>query len=286
MELAEVKIMLLTVRGTFVTVPVPQAATVPSLRTPRPKLFPAAMATMLVKLGGTFVAGVEPQATTVPSVFKASANELLAAMATTLLSPGGGNNIELSDGMANTQVTSGQSTLVHIGNYGGFIPNSGTASFIGLDVQPTISTTGSYSGNVTALDIRLDSADERGFRVWRTNVPIRFEAQGATDHFKSNNPADSAFSNRRRQLSFDKIAQADYAQRTAENMGTRFLRAELFPEAKGPLDQVPKVGSRVVITGELAWDGDGHLEIHPRRPSDVKLINGEFLDSDDDIIIE
>ncbi len=158
--------------------------------------------------------------------------------------------------------------------------------FRGIVRGTVVSSSRAASGNVTALDIRLDSADERGFRVWRTNVPIRFQAQAATDHFKSNNPADSAFNTRRRQLSLDKIAQADYAQRTAENFGTRYLRAELFPEAKGPLDQVPKVGSRVVVTGELAWDGDGHLEIHPRRPSDVKLINGEFLDSDDDIIIE
>src|SRR5882724_13252549 len=82
--------MLLTVAGTFVGVPEPQAATVPSLRTPNPKVAPAAIATTLDKLAGTFVPTVEPQATTVPSDFRASENELLAARATTLLRPGGG----------------------------------------------------------------------------------------------------------------------------------------------------------------------------------------------------
>jgi hypothetical protein len=158
--------------------------------------------------------------------------------------------------------------------------------FNGIVRGTVIASSRAASGNVTALDIKLDSADIRGFRVWRVSVPIQFSPQTATDHFKSNNPSDSAFIYRKRQLDFDKIAGGDYAQRDPSVMGIRYLRAELFPAAKGALDQVPKVGSRVVVSGVLAWDGDGHLEIHPMRPSDVKLINGEFLDSDDDLIIE
>lgn len=158
--------------------------------------------------------------------------------------------------------------------------------FRGIVRGTVIASSRAASGNVTALDIRLDSADKRGFRVWRTTVPIQFVSQAGMDHFKSNNPIDSAFIMRKRQLDLDRIARGDYAQRDPEVLGIRYLRAELFPQSKGALDEVPKVGSRVSIAGVLAWDGDGHLEIHPSRPSDIKLINGEFLDSDDDLIIE
>jgi hypothetical protein len=57
---------------------------------------------------------------------------------------------------------------------------------------------------------------------------------------------------------------------------------ELFPRAKGPLDRIPQSGSRVEITGDVMWDGDGHVEVHPRRPSDVRVIIGQFLDTDDE----
>ena len=84
----------------------------------------------------------------------------------------------------------------------------------------------------------------------------------------------------------ERIRRGDYAYRSPNDLGYRYIRAELFPPSKGELEKIPSVGSRVEIVGELAWDGDGHMEIHPRRPSDIRVITGDFLNTDDPIEIE
>lgn len=139
------------------------------------------------------------------------------------------------------------------------------------------------TGNVTALDIRLDSSDLRGFRVWRNSMLLDTNARVA---FQSNTSGDTSLLTTKEKLILDRIKRGDYSYRSKEELGERYLRAELFPEAKGDLDKVPRTGSRVEVSGFLWWDGDGHLEIHPRRPSDVRLISGEFLDTDDAPILE
>ncbi|MEO5929539.1 MAG: hypothetical protein ABIR47_06380 [Candidatus Kapaibacterium sp.] len=141
------------------------------------------------------------------------------------------------------------------------------------------------SGNVTALDIRLDSADRYGFQVWRTSLLL--DQKLATNYLVGNNPGDTSFLNTKQKVVLDRIKRGDYSYRLPDMFGTRYLRAELFPESKGDsLDMVPRVGSRVEVAGELWWDGDGHLELHPRRPSDIVLKTGQFLDAADDFILE
>jgi hypothetical protein len=101
-----------------------------------------------------------------------------------------------------------------------------------------------------------------------------------------NNANDPSFLNKKEKVILDRVKRGDYAYRSKSDLGIRYLRSELFPESKGDLDKVPRIGSRVQITGELWWDGDGHLEIHPRRPSDIVLQSGAFLDVEDDFILE
>lgn len=143
-----------------------------------------------------------------------------------------------------------------------------------------IASSRAASGNVTALDIQLDSANPRAMQVWRTSFLLDREKQ------RGNNPADSTLLERSERVVLDRIVRGDYAYRQPDELGIRYLRVELFPEAKGDLDKVPRVGSEVEIVGEFWWDGDGHLELHPRRPSDVRLKKGEFLQSDDELILE
>jgi hypothetical protein len=139
------------------------------------------------------------------------------------------------------------------------------------------------SGNVTALDIQIDSGDLRGFRVWRTSIIL--DSGRSRAYLESNSAPDSA--SRKEELeTIDRIRKGDYSYRSRDDLGHRFIRAELFPRSKGPLDSIPRVGSRIEIVGELAWDGDGHLEIHPRRPTDIRVITGDFLNSDDPSQIE
>ncbi len=141
------------------------------------------------------------------------------------------------------------------------------------------------TGNITAIDIRIDSADQRGFRVWRTALLL--DSTRAMKYLLTRKRTGAGeTSPTLQQIVDERIKQGEYAFRPKDGLGVRYLRSELFPEAKGPLDQIPKVGSRVEIAGNLMWDGDGHLEIHPRRPQDVRLIQGEFLDSDDEASLE
>jgi hypothetical protein len=52
--------------------------------------------------------------------------------------------------------------------------------------------------------------------------------------------------------------------------GTRFIRIEVFPTVRIAKHELPSRGLAVQICGQLMWDGDGWLEIHPRTLSDVR----------------
>jgi len=156
--------------------------------------------------------------------------------------------------------------------------------FFGRVRGTVISTSRAASGNVTAVDIKIDSQDVYGFRVWRTALLL--DPKLALSYIVGNNTSDPSFLSKKEKVVLDRIKRGDYAYRGNDDPGACHLRAELFPEAKGDLDKVPKIGSRIQLTGELWWDGDGHLEIHPRRPSDIIIQSGEFLDVEDDFILE
>lgn len=135
------------------------------------------------------------------------------------------------------------------------------------------------SGNVTALDIRIDSGDHRGFRVSRTAAVIKPGVQFGLDV-----PAE-VVAVVRDTVALARIRAGDYAFRPNNDLGVKYLRVEVFPQAKGPKELIPAVGSRVTIRGDVRWDGDGHIEVHPRKPNDIQPVRGEaiFLDSDDPI---
>jgi hypothetical protein len=151
--------------------------------------------------------------------------------------------------------------------------------FRGIVRGTIVNSSRASSGNVTALDIRIDSADRRGFRVFRTSSLTNTAGSRAVlaDSSKTATTSDPVTA---------RIARGDYAFRAANDLGVRYLRVELFPIAKGPLDLIPKAGSQIEITGEIAWDGDGHIELHPRTVSDIKVRRGEILDSDDPPAVE
>jgi hypothetical protein len=154
--------------------------------------------------------------------------------------------------------------------------------FRGIVQGTIVHSSRASSGNVTALDIQLDSAP-RSFRVWRTQMLL--DSTRALTYMMSNGDT-SRPSLKQEQIIIDRIKRGDYAYRDRADRGDRFIRVELFPWAKGPLNQIPTVGSRVAISGEIMWDGDGHVELHPQRPADVKVITGEFLYSDDERSLE
>ncbi len=156
--------------------------------------------------------------------------------------------------------------------------------FRGVIRGTVVASSRAASGNVSALDIRLDSANPRSMQVWRNAVLL--DSALALRYQLGNNANDSTLLNHRERIVLDRIKRGDYAYRMPHELGVRYLRVELFPEAKGDLDKVPRVGSEVEIVGEFWWDGDGHLELHPRKPSDVRLTKGGFLQSDDERILE
>lgn len=137
------------------------------------------------------------------------------------------------------------------------------------------------SGNVTALDVKIDSADRRGFRVTRLLSPIN--PAMATIHQESSTPPPPGADIIRDTVALGRVRRGDYAFRPPDELGVRYLRVEVFPQAKGPLELIPKLGSKVVIQGDVRWDGDGHVELHPRRVGNVVVVTGEFLDSDDPV---
>lgn len=57
--------------------------------------------------------------------------------------------------------------------------------------------------------------------------------------------------------------------------GDRFLRAEIYL-GWVPLDRAQRnvVGKTIQVSGPLVWDGDGHLEIHPRDRDNFILFSG------------
>ena len=142
------------------------------------------------------------------------------------------------------------------------------------------------SGNVTALDIRIDSADHRGFRVTRTGGIVNPGLASRQLETSSLPNVDTAVV--RDTAALARIRRGDYAIRPPDDLGVRYLRVEVFPQAKGPLELIPKVGSRVVISGDVRWDGDGHVEVHPRHVNNIRVVpgRGEFLNSDDPVGVE
>ena len=50
-----------------------------------------------------------------------------------------------------------------------------------------------------------------------------------------------------------------------------FIRAEVFPLVRIGTQLPRKEGSEVCISGELMWDADGFLEIHPKRSGQILL---------------
>ncbi|MBC8144194.1 MAG: hypothetical protein H7X80_01345 [bacterium] len=143
-----------------------------------------------------------------------------------------------------------------------------------------IASSRASSGNVTALDIKVDSADTRGFRVTRTGTFIKPTAvlDLAVPPEVAAAVTDTAALNR--------IRLGDYAFRSKSDLGTRYLRIEVFPQAKGERELIPKVGSLVTIRGDVRWDGDGHVEVHPRTQKDIQTQTANFLDSDDPVDVE
>jgi hypothetical protein len=149
-----------------------------------------------------------------------------------------------------------------------------------------IASSRASSGNVTALDIQLDSADRRGFQVFRTSAIVNPGL--ASQHRETSSVAPEDIAIVKDTAALARMRRGDYAIRPVEELGTRYLRVEVFPQAKGPLELIPAVGSRVRISGDIRWDGDGHVELHPRKVGDITFPEGqgEFLDSDDPVGVE
>ncbi len=51
-----------------------------------------------------------------------------------------------------------------------------------------------------------------------------------------------------------------------------YIRAEVFPKVVLSTHPLPVTGSRVMICGNLYWDADGFLEIHPAASSDITIL--------------
>ncbi len=51
----------------------------------------------------------------------------------------------------------------------------------------------------------------------------------------------------------------------------RYIRAEVIPRARKRLPHPIRPNDRVWVHGELHWDADGFLEIHPSRDGDVQF---------------
>jgi hypothetical protein len=154
--------------------------------------------------------------------------------------------------------------------------------FRGIVQGTIVQSSRAATGNITALDIELDAAP-RSFRVWRTRMLLD---STLALQYQLRNGDTSRTSELQEQIIVQRIKRGDYAYRPVDDHKPRHIRVELFPWAKGPLDKIPTVGSRVSISGELLWDGDGHMELHPLRPADVRVISGDFLYSDDEKSLE
>jgi hypothetical protein len=53
-----------------------------------------------------------------------------------------------------------------------------------------------------------------------------------------------------------------------------YIRVEVMPSVRRGLVHIPKVGDSYRIKGEVVWDGDGWLEVHPWAASDINFISG------------
>lgn len=52
-----------------------------------------------------------------------------------------------------------------------------------------------------------------------------------------------------------------------------FIRIEVFPLARIGAPLPVREGDQLCVRGPLLWDGDGFLEIHPKKPADFDSIN-------------
>jgi hypothetical protein len=52
-----------------------------------------------------------------------------------------------------------------------------------------------------------------------------------------------------------------------------FIRIEVFPLARFGAPLPVREGDQLCVRGPLLWDGDGFLEIHPKKPADFDSIN-------------
>ena len=51
-----------------------------------------------------------------------------------------------------------------------------------------------------------------------------------------------------------------------------YMRAEILANVVAATHDLPREKERVAICGALFWDGDGFLEIHPRRAEDIHIL--------------
>jgi hypothetical protein len=51
----------------------------------------------------------------------------------------------------------------------------------------------------------------------------------------------------------------------------RYIRAEVIPRARKRLPHRIDAGNQIWVHGEMHWDADGFLEIHPSRDGDVRF---------------
>lgn len=51
-----------------------------------------------------------------------------------------------------------------------------------------------------------------------------------------------------------------------------YMRAEILANVVAATHDLPREKERVTICGALFWDGDGFLEIHPRRAEDIHIL--------------
>ena len=49
----------------------------------------------------------------------------------------------------------------------------------------------------------------------------------------------------------------------------KYIRVEIMPDVLRHLLKLPAIGERYSVVGELVWDGDGWLEIHPQNPAKI-----------------
>src|SRR5207249_1845079 len=81
------------------------------------------------------------------------------------------------------------------------------------------------------------------------------------------------------------LASVEYDSERCWTSKPSFVRVEIRPETRRVVSESPKVGQIARISGQLMWDGDGFLEIHPFRAGDIEIdiqVHGTHLPSERD----